>query len=163
MPASAIQTPCQTTAPIRRSSPLPKYWDTNVPAYMHTPSGQQISAHHSSAAGKTGRQRVLRPAIRNIRSTNVSSVHDRLDSTSGKASCSTSRPPHGRLHQHARAVVERIGLDSQCSTRPVHSSWRMIQATPRRTVRDGPSVRRLTQEPDAGHRQDTAIRRPGSP
>ena len=66
---------------------------------MEIPSGQQISVHHNSAAGKLAANASCDQHIKNIRSTKVSSVQDRLDRTSGKANCSTSRTPAGRTHQ----------------------------------------------------------------
>ena len=43
-----------------------------------------------------------------IRSTNVMIVHDKLDTTSGAATRSTSRPPLGRPHQERSPSV--LGL-----------------------------------------------------
>jgi len=62
--------------------------DTNVPTYMHRPSGNKFSDHHSNAAGKHWRQRILATtAIKNIRSTNVRPRQ--AGHTSGKANCRT--------------------------------------------------------------------------
>src|SRR3954464_3088889 len=141
---SAIQFACQTTRPTIRGCRAPSYCATNVFAYAHTPSGRHSIANHAIDAEKAAAIAVPDNQLSIIRSMNVMSVHDRLDTMSGAATRRTSRPPAGldhqeaseprlrsltatlaMLHKLARAATARIGAEDRCriypAKRPRHS------------------------------------------
>ena len=75
---------------------------------MHSPIGRQSTANQTIEPENAADIAVPETQLSIIRSTNVITVHDRLEITSGAATRSTSRPPLGRDHQEpARSAVVR--------------------------------------------------------
>ncbi len=120
--ASPIQTACQTTGPIFRSCPAPKYCETNVLAYMQIPSGQHRDSHQSNDAGNDAASDSSLHHNRNIRSTNVRTVHERLDKTSGMAIRKTSRHPQGPDH-HERVSELTVTSDMIAFPHGIVPKW----------------------------------------
>jgi len=68
---------------------------------VQTPSGKQSIANQTIEAENAADMAASAFQLRNIRSTNVMIVHDRLETTIGSAIFRTSFPPAGRRHQEA--------------------------------------------------------------
>ena len=120
----AIQIACHITRPIRSCCPAPSYCATNVFAYAQIPSGNARIANHAIDAVNDASIASPDTQLSSIRSANVMTVHDKLDTTSGAATRSTSRPPLGRPHQvrsSIRTSTFKRHADS-CSPTP-KSSW----------------------------------------
>src|SRR5690606_16662168 len=96
---SASHTPCHIARPIRSKRPAPKYCETNVLVNIVSHSGKHIAANHAVDAANAADTASPDSHFRKNRSMNVITIHDELDTNSGNATTSTSRPPAGRLHQ----------------------------------------------------------------
>ena len=78
------------------------------------PSGKQSRANQTIEAEKAADMAVFDDQLRNIRSTNVITVHETVETTKGSATCRTSRPPAGRRHQEAISFAVEGGSEATC-------------------------------------------------
>ena len=71
------------------------------------PAASTLSEIGVLAAGIAAAMVSVEYHIKNVRSIKFINVHEMVDTTSGRASTSTSRPPHGRFHHvsKSRGVV----------------------------------------------------------